>query len=194
MIFIVTSTEICSDNFLTRMEKIAMARPDRVIFKEENMPEKEYRTLAYDCQAICRLYDVDFSVNSHISIAKEVHSDIHLSLPELKKQPEIVKQFRTVGVSVRNKEEAEEAQQLGASYIIAENICSAADGETPNGFEFLQNIVFAVSIPVLASGGITKERTAYVYANGASGVCSVSHFMECNMDEIENDIFYFKNT
>lgn len=195
MLFVITSTELCTDNFLGRIEEIAMSHPDRIILREKQMTERQYRTYAYDCQAICRLYDVPFSVHGFIDIAREIRSDLHLPLDALREQPYLSKEFRTLGVSVHSSEEAAEAEQLGASYVIAGHIfeTDCKKGVPPRGLDFLQNVAYSVNIPVLAIGGITKEKLPYLYAKGASGVCVMSRFMQCDIADLPSEIFSFKN-
>lgn len=195
MLFVITSTELCNDNFLNRFTEIAMSHPDRMILREKQMTQQQYRTYAYDCQSICRLYDVKFSVHGFPEIAREIHSDLHIPIGTLREQPQLAQEFRILGVSVHSSEEAAEAEKLGASYLIAGHIfeTDCKKGLPPKGLDFLQNVAYSVSIPVLAVGGVTKEKLPYIYAKGASGVCVMSHFMKCGIDSIGSEIFNFKN-
>lgn len=195
MLYVITSKKLCNDDFLARIEEIAMSHPDRVILREKQMTEDEYRTYAYDCQSICRLYDVPFSVNGFINIDREIHSDLHVSFEVLQADPALVQEFRILGVSVHSSEEAKEAERLGASYLIAGHIyeTDCKRGMPPRGLDFLQQVAYAVSIPVLAVGGITKERLPYIYANGAAGACVMSTFMQSDINNIANEVFQFKS-
>ena len=195
MLFVVTCSDLCKDNFLTRIEKIAISHPDRIILREKQMTENVYRTFAYHCYSLCKLYNVNFSVNGFVNIAREIRSDLHISFPVLKKYPTLAQEFRTLGVSVHSVEEAREAEKMGVSYIVAGHIfkTDCKIGVPPRGLDFLRDVSDSVNVPVLAIGGITKDKLPSVYENSASGVCVMSHFMECDIDVIQSEIFSFKN-
>ncbi len=196
MLFIITSIEQCKDNFLARMCKIATSHPDRIIYRKEEMNPADYRTYAYDCQSIARLYDVPFSVDGDVKMARELKSDLQVSFQTLADNPQLTEEFHIVGVCVNSMDEAKKAQEMGAAYLVVGGIFDSeckTEGK-PKGLDFLKNTTSAVQIPVLAMGGITKDKMPDIYDNGAEGVCAMSHFMKCPYDSIESDIFGLKNT
>ena len=104
-------------------------------------------------------------------------SRIHLPLSMLTK--ELCAEFQTVGASVHSIEEAQKAERLGASYIIAGHIF-ATDCKrnlAPRGLEFLNNVCRSVKIPVYAIGGITPDNLRDVLNAGAAGACVMSGLM-----------------
>jgi thiamine-phosphate pyrophosphorylase len=81
-----------------------------------------------------------------------------------------------LGTSAASVEEARAGQALGASYIGAGPIWptpSKPDADTPIGLEGLAEIARAVSIPVVAIGGVDATNAADCLASGAAGVAVV---------------------
>lgn len=182
MLFVITSSNLCTENFLSRIDSIAKAKPDRIVLREKQLLSDEYMHLALECKKICEKYNVPFSLNSFYKIAEKIGvSDINIPLSVLEETPSLVSEFKTVGVSVHSVVEAKKAEKLGASYVIFGHIfpTDCKKDLTPRGTNLLKEVVSSVDIPVLAIGGITKERIPDVMNTGAKGICVMSHFMKC---------------
>lgn len=190
MLFVVTSKELCRDDFLSRIEKIASNQPERVILREKQLDEKTYFDLAKRCKEICQKYDVKFSVNSFVETARRLQCDLHISFQFFQENPEIVKEFDVVGVSVHSAEEAVLAETMGAKYVIFGHIfeTDCKKDLLPRGTEVLRKTAESVKIPVMAIGGITPERVPLIYQSGAAGVCVMSGLMQCKYDEITDNM------
>ena len=173
MLFVITSSKSCKEDFLTRIKRIASANPDRIILREKHLSQDDLLKLAIKCKEICDKYSVAFSVNSNIEVARKVNTDIHLPYKLFVKNNENIKDFSTIGVSVHSISEAETAEMLGASYLIAGHIFATdcKKGLKPRGLEYLSDISKAVKIPVLGIGGISLERLSSVLQTGAAGAC-----------------------
>ncbi|MDD6488402.1 MAG: thiamine phosphate synthase [Clostridia bacterium] len=182
MLFVITSSNLCTDNFLSRIDSIAKAKPDRIILREKHLSSTEYMHLALECKTICEKYSVPFLVNSFYEVAEKIGvSDIHIPLSVLEEKPSLVSEFKTVGVSVHSVVEAQKAEKLGSSYVIFGHIfpTDCKKDLAPRGTDLLKEVVSSVDIPVLAIGGITKERISDVMSTGTKGICVMSHFMKC---------------
>ena len=191
MLFVITSSKSCKEDFLTRIERIASANPDRIILREKHLSQDDLLELAIKCKKICDKYSVAFSVKSSIEVARKVNADIHLPYKLFVENNENIKDFSTIGVSVHSISEAETAEMLGASYLIAGHIFATdcKKGLKPRGLEYLSDISKAVKIPVLGIGGISLERLSSVLQTGAAGACVMSHFMNCDNPESEVSVF-----
>ena len=191
MLFVITSSKSCKEDFLTRIERIASANPDRIILREKHLSQDDLLELAIKCKKICDKYSVAFSVNSSIEVARKVNADIHLPYKLFVENNENIKDFSTIGVSVHSISEAETAEMFGASYLIAGHIFATdcKKGLKPRGLEYLSDISKAVKIPVLGIGGISLERLSSVLQTGAAGACVMSHFMNCDNPESEVSVF-----
>ncbi len=191
MLFVITNSKSCKEDFLTRIERIASANPDRIILREKHLSQDDLLELAIKCKEICDKYSVAFSVNSSIEVARKVNADIHLPYKLFIKNSENIKDFSTIGVSVHSVSEAKTAETLGASYLIAGHIFATdcKKGLEPRGLEYLSDISKAIKIPVLGIGGISLERLSPVLQTGAAGACVMSHFMNCDNPESEVSAF-----
>jgi thiamine-phosphate pyrophosphorylase len=86
-----------------------------------------------------------------------------------------------IGVSCHSLGSALGAARDGADYIYFSPIFhtpSKAFYGPPQGIERLRQICRAVSIPVIAIGGITLENVASCYAAGAAGAAAIRLFQE----------------
>lgn len=82
---------------------------------------------------------------------------------------------KILGVSVKTKEQALEAEQAGADYVGAGAIfATQSKSSSVIGLERLQDISNAVSIPVVAIGGIGEHNVADALHYGATGVALIS--------------------
>ena len=86
-----------------------------------------------------------------------------------------------VGRSVRSPAEARAATAAGAlDYLILGTIyaTSSKAGQAPAGLEVLRAVVEAVSIPVLAIGGVTVPRSLEIARTGAAGLAAIGLFAD----------------
>jgi thiamine-phosphate pyrophosphorylase len=84
-----------------------------------------------------------------------------------------------IAVSAHSLEEVRRAQREGADLVVFSPVfepISKAYYGPPQGLERLSEAACAVSIPVLALGGITQENADSCVAAGAAGVAGISLF------------------
>jgi thiamine-phosphate pyrophosphorylase len=86
-----------------------------------------------------------------------------------------------IGVSCHSLEAARSAASGGADYLFFGPIFatpSKAGFGAPQGLERLAAVCRAVSIPVLAIGGVTLENAASCFAAGAAGLAAIRLFQD----------------
>lgn len=85
---------------------------------------------------------------------------------------------RLVGRSVHSLDAARQAEAEGADYVIFGPVWPSAShsGGSAVGVGALSEVARAVSIPVLAVGGVTEERIAECRAAGAAGFAAIRLF------------------
>jgi len=173
---------MCQDDFLKRLDQIAQGKPRAILLREKDLSLTEYKRLAESVRDICLKHKVPLIINKYKEAAVELKCDtLHLAMPDLRKYRNGLKQFSRVGASVHSVSEAEEAQRLGAAYLIAGHIfpTESKKGVPPRGLSFLRDVCAAVEIPVYAIGGITEDKVRDVLGAGARGVCVMSEAMTC---------------
>ncbi|QQK77557.1 thiamine phosphate synthase [Salicibibacter cibarius] len=118
-----------------------------------------------------------------------VHLPSHspLTAKEIKKEAPHLQ----VGASVHNLGEAKARAEEGADYLYYGHVYPSASKPDvpPRGVEALQSVVQAVSVPVLAIGGITRDRLGGIAHTGASGIALISGFWEAEKPEEEASHF-----
>lgn len=177
----VTNRKLCREKFLDRIDKLTQAGPYAIMLREKDLDSVAYEKLAREVKVICERYGVPLILQDSLAAAKMKHSNIHLSMPLLREYQNSDKSL-IIGASVHSAAEAEEAQDLGAAYLIAGHIypTDCKKGVPPRGLTFLRQICAAVKIPVFAIGGINSDRAREVLNSGASGCCIMSEAMICN--------------
>jgi thiamine-phosphate pyrophosphorylase len=183
MLILVTNRKLCKDDFLQRIQKLAMGNPHAIMLREKDLNQEEYEDLAKKVKGICDEAQVPLIINQNIAAAAKLKIlNIHLSISDLRQHQNDLYAFVNIGASVHSLSEAVEAQELGATYLIAGHIFSTdcKKGVPPRGLPFLQEVCDSVSIPVFAIGGITNNRVKDVLETGAKGVCIMSEAMTCH--------------
>lgn len=183
-IICVTSRRLCREDFLTRIERIAAAKPDAILLREKDLPEEDYTALAREVLAVCQQYEVDCILHTYpgAAVSLGVHT-LHVPLPVLRTLPEDVhRQIALIGSSVHSPAQAEEAAALDALYLIAGHIyeTDCKRGLPGRGLDFLREICRSRGVPVYAIGGITPGTIRDVEKAGAAGVCVMSGLMTCD--------------
>lgn len=87
-----------------------------------------------------------------------------------------------IGVSCHTLDDARAAQQDGADYIFFGPVFTPRSKPAdlpPRGLDRLAEAARAVTIPVLALGGITSENALQCTSAGAAGVAAISLFQTC---------------
>jgi thiamine-phosphate pyrophosphorylase len=180
MLIYVTNRKLCHDDFLQRIQLLAKSKPDAVMLREKDLTLAEFDALTMKVKEICEQHQVPFIINQNISVAaKRKVANVHLSMANLRNYNNEIQPFFQVGASVHSVAEAEEAQALGATYLVAGHIYStdSKKGVPPRGLPFLKKVCDSVMIPVFAIGGIKKDHVNDIASTGAKGVCIMSEAM-----------------
>lgn len=182
-ILCITNRSLCKEDFLSRIEKIASAKPKGIVLREKDLTKDEYKSLAIKVIEICKRYNTPCILHTFTSVALELkHPYIHLPLHILEDvTTEEKEKFKVLGASCHSAEDAVKAEKLGCTYITAGHIfdTDCKKGLPGRGLDFLKNVCESVEIPVYAIGGISRENIAQVKNAGAKGVCVMSGVMMC---------------
>ena len=168
---------------IERLTKLTELRPQAVILRAKSLDKAAYRTLALHAQQSCEATGIALILHSDWQLAHELGiNKLHLPLALLRQMPACKRtHFTWLSTSVHSVGEAQEAQALGVTMLIAGHIyttqCKA--GLAPRGLSFLQAVCSTVSLPVYAIGGIGFDAAqhAELKANGARGACVMSAYM-----------------
>lgn len=132
-----------------------------------------------EIKEIAARYQVPFVINDDIYAAKEIDADgVHIgqSDMEYQKARQILGPDKIIGISAATLEEAVAAEKAGADYIGVGAVFptdTKAD-HTPVTLEALKQITDAVSIPVVAIGGINADNLTKLAGTGIDGISVIS--------------------
>ena len=147
--------------------------------REKDLPHDAFLREALALKALCARYDVPLIINDNVDVAVEagaagVHIGQHdAPAAEVRRRigPDML-----LGVSAQTVDQAVKAERDGADYLGVGAVFST--GTKPDAddvrFETLRDICKAVSIPVVAIGGITLGNIAALAGSGIDGVAVVS--------------------
>ena len=185
----VTNRKLSQRPFLEQIKRVCQLRPEAVILREKDLSETEYAKLAEEVYNITTSYDVRLIIHTYINVARELGiNTVHMSLHNMREyRKEFIDNVNKInniktGCSIHSVEEAVEARNMGASYIIAGHVYATdcKKGLAPRGLDFLKNVCDSVDIPVYAIGGINIDdgRRKEVKKYGAAGSCIMSGMMK----------------
>ena len=150
-----------------------------VQLREKNMEHDAFRKEALEIRDLCRAYRVPFVLDDDVSLAMEVDADgIHVGQSDMEAGDvrALIGPDRILGVSACTVEEAVAAEQRGADYLGVGAVfpTGSKDDARPVTRETLRKICEAVTIPVIAIGGITEQNVMELAGSGLCGVAVIS--------------------
>ena len=166
----------------TRRQQVEAALRGGVTFvqlREKNMEHDAFRKEALEIRDLCRAYRVPFVLDDDVSLAMEVDADgIHVGQSDMEAGDvrALIGPDRILGVSACTVEEAVAAEQRGADYLGVGAVfpTGSKDDARPVTRETLRKICEAVTIPVIAIGGITEQNVMELAGSGICGVAVIS--------------------
>lgn len=134
---------------------------------------------ALEIKAICKRYKVPFIINDSVEVALACGADgIHVgqSDMEARKVRERLGPDKIIGVSAQTVEQALLAEKSGADYIGVGAVFTTSTKKDADfvPYDELKAICAAVSIPVVAIGGISADNIERLTGSGIDGVAVVS--------------------
>lgn len=166
----------------TLMEQVKDALDGGITFlqlREKNLDRDAFLKEAREMADLSRQYHVPFVVNDEVDIALECGADgVHVGQDDMACQiaRKLLGPDKIIGVSVHNVEEALKAQADGADYLglgAVKATPTKTDAKVVE-FEEIQRVCDAVSIPVVAIGGIKKDNLMELQGSHVDGIAVVS--------------------
>lgn len=147
--------------------------------REKSLDAGKFLEEAKELQALCRERHVPFIVNDNVDIAKAMDADgVHVGQDDMAALDARAKlgTDKLIGVSAHTVEEALLAEKQGADYLGVGAVfpTSSKSDVGEMSYETLKAICKAVSIPVVAIGGISGENVGKLAGSGICGVAVIS--------------------
>lgn len=147
--------------------------------REKNLDEEAFYQEALEIQKLCRDFHVPFIINDNVEVALRCNADgVHVGQSDMEAQDVRAKlgPEKIIGVSAQTVEQAIRAEQMGADYLGVGAVFSTSTklDAVDVSREILKEICEAVSIPVVAIGGISETNILQLAGTGIDGVAVVS--------------------
>lgn len=147
--------------------------------REKQLDEENFLKEAIEIQKLCKEYHVPFIVNDNVEIAKTMHADgIHVGQSDMEALDvrKALGKDVILGVSAQTVEQAKKAEAHGADYLGVGAVfpTGSKDDAEDVSYETLKAICEAVSIPVIAIGGITQDNVKELAGSGIVGIAVIS--------------------
>ena len=147
--------------------------------REKNLDDESFFEEAVKLQEMARDYGVPFVVNDNVDIAVRMNADgVHVGQSDMEagNVRALIGPDKILGVSAQTVEQAVLAEERGADYLGVGAVfpTGSKDDAEDVSFETLKAICEAVSIPVVAIGGITAENTPKLAGSGICGIAVIS--------------------
>lgn len=147
--------------------------------REKNLAYPEFVKLATEVKAVTDAYHIPYVVDDDVELAKEIDADgVHIGQSDLAlvEARRVLGPDKIIGVSAHSVAEAIEAERNGADYLGVGSVFTTStklDAEAVSKAT-LKEICEAVSIPVVAIGGIQKDNMLQLKGTKVDGVAVVS--------------------
>lgn len=157
--------------------------------REKELDQATILAEAREIQAIAARYHVPFVINDSVDIALACDADgVHVGQADLMGRDvrALIGPDKILGITANTVELAVAAEQAGADYIGAGAVFGTTTKQNAKNLSLdtLKAICQAVSIPVVAIGGINADNLPQLAGTGAAGAAVVSAlFAQKNPEE-----------
>jgi thiamine-phosphate pyrophosphorylase len=140
----------------------------------------DFFATATECARLAQVYGARLMINDRVDVALACGADgVHLGQSDLPLAAarRLLGARRWIGVSTHDVEQARVAAAGGANYVGFGPIFATSTkrtGYSPRGLEGLRQVRAAVTLPIVAIGGIDFDNAAEVIAVGADAVAMIS--------------------
>lgn len=165
-----------------------------VQLREKNLDNEAFLKEAIEIKELCVSSNVPFVINDNIDVAIACDADgIHVGQSDMEALDARAKlgDDKIIGVSAQTVEQAVLAEKHGADYLGVGAVfpTGSKDDAIDVSYEMLQAICDAVSIPVVAIGGITRDNVIELSGSGIDGISVISAiFGQPNIKEATADL------
>ncbi|MBR6383573.1 MAG: thiamine phosphate synthase [Lachnospiraceae bacterium] len=150
-----------------------------VQLREKTLEDDKFLEEALELKELCREYKVPFVINDNVDIALAMDADgVHVGQSDMEAGNVRAKlgSDKIIGVSAQTVEQAVLAEQRGADYLGVGAVfpTGSKDDAVEVSHETLKAICEAVSIPVIAIGGISVNNVKELTGSGIVGIAVIS--------------------
>lgn len=147
--------------------------------REKHLDDDAFLQLAHEIKVLTDRFRIPFVINDNVDVAIACNADgVHVGQTDMYSQNvrQKIGPDKILGVSTQTVEQAMEAEKNGADYlgVGAMFATDTKEGATLVTVERLKEICRAVSIPVVAIGGINASNVLRLKGSGIAGISVIS--------------------
>ena len=180
-LYAVTDTQwLNGRDFLEVIESVLANGATFLQLREKNATHEEIVAKAKAIKPIAKKYGVPFVIDDDIYAAKEADVDgVHIGQNDAsyEKAREVLGEGKIIGMTVKTRQQAENAIRLGADYVgmgAEFHTSTKKDAKDMSGETLLELAGMMEDIPVVAIGGISYDNCDYLKDTGVDGIAVVS--------------------
>lgn len=167
------------NNLKIQVEQAIKSGATFIQLREKDLSFDEFVKVAFELKTVTDKYKIPYVINDNIEVAILVNADgVHVGQNDIEAQNvrAQIGHAKILGVSAQTVEQALKAQKNGADYIGVGAIFSTTTKDDADNvsLDTLKKICNAVSIPVVAIGGISKRNIIKLEGIGISGIAVIS--------------------
>ena len=180
LLYAVTDRTWLGDETLyQQVEKTLKGGATFIQLREKHLDDAAFLEEAVELKELCRRYHVPFVINDNVEIALRMDADgVHVGQSDMEagNVREKLGPDKIIGVSAQTVEQAVLAEQRGADYLGVGAVfpTGSKDDADDVSHETLKAICEAVSIPVIAIGGISRNNVMELAGSGICGIAVIS--------------------
>lgn len=164
---------------LEQVEQALRGGATMVQLREKELDEETFLREAIEMAKLCHRYGVPLLINDNVEIARRSGADgVHVGQEDMDAASvrSLLGSEMIVGVTAKTVEQAVRAQDAGADYLGSGAVFGSATKRNakPMDKALLKSICNAVSIPVVAIGGINRGNIRELAGTDIAGAAVVS--------------------
>jgi len=162
-----------------QVEQALIGGATLVQLREKELDEETFMREAVEMAKLCHRYGVPLLINDNVEIARRSGADgVHVGQDDMEVASVrgILGSDMIVGVTAKTVKQALRAQEAGADYLGSGAVFGSATklNAKPMTKDLLKSICNAVSVPVVAIGGINRDNIMELAGADIDGVAVVS--------------------
>jgi len=151
--------------------------------RDKLLSKKELLPIVRELKKLCTEHNVPFIINDYLDLVLAADADgLHLGQDDLpiKVARKLLPIDKIIGSSTTTVDRAVAVESEGADYIAVGSIYPTPSKETAKvvGLDRLRQIRQAVTLPLVAIGGITKDNVREVMTAGANSAAIISAILQ----------------
>jgi thiamine-phosphate pyrophosphorylase len=180
-LYVVTDRQLTAGRPLCLVVEAALRGGARALqLREKDLSPRELYPLALEMRQLTQMYGAHLLINDRVDVALAVDADgVHLTTTSL--PVTVARQLlgpgRLIGVSTHSMAEAQAAANEGADFVVFGPVFytpSKAPYGEPVGLDALRAVRAAITLPILAIGGVKTANLDQVLDAGADGIALIS--------------------